>query len=166
MKISESKKFWKQPSVTTRAGRKVTKEKFQPLQRWEHAEPHPTETLVLSYHTRELVSFLRTLHTNKQNVHPETNDGRIRPRGQAENPRAKRPRVIVDLTGEDAEAGDAQIKDERGGVGMVGEEVLVVESQLPPAPVVHLDEDEPDRTRELKQPKSEPSYSSMSSNTY
>ena len=164
MRISESKKFWTQPSVTTRAGRKVTKEKFQPLQRWEHAEDHPAQTLLLYYHTRELVTFLRTFHANKQNVHPEINDGRVRPRGQAENPHAKRARVVVDLTDD-----DANVKVERGGMEMGvtvgGEEVLIVESHLPPAPVVHLDEDEPD-PRELRQPKVEPSLSSTSSNLY
>jgi hypothetical protein len=56
-------KFYKQPSVTTMAGRNITEtEKFIPLLRWKNKSEIPLMTLNLFYHTQEMIQFLKLFH--------------------------------------------------------------------------------------------------------
>lgn len=59
--VGESAKFWKLPSVTTSAGKKVVneKEKFTPLPRWSNKTAEPMATLTLQYHTSAMIEFLK-----------------------------------------------------------------------------------------------------------
>jgi hypothetical protein len=57
-------KFYKQPSVTTMAGRNITEtEKFVPLLRWKNKSENPLTTMNLFYHTQEMIQFLKLFHT-------------------------------------------------------------------------------------------------------
>jgi hypothetical protein len=140
--ISETKKFWTQPSVTTRAGRKVFNEQFNPLQRWENINSTPDHVSILQYHTRELVALLRTIHEQKlaPEGSPAQQGARQRARDASTLPGAKRPRVVVvDLTGDDAPGEQHQTEDdgEREAEG-----ITVVEAPPPEVPVVSLEEEE------------------------
>lgn len=60
-KVSEDKKFWKQASVVTTSGKRVTseKEKFLPLERWENCSNIPIHSLTLQYHQEDVIRLLR-----------------------------------------------------------------------------------------------------------
>jgi hypothetical protein len=89
-------KFWKQPSVTTKAGRKVQKEKFVPLERWENSDRSPFIVMSLRYHTQQFMQILKAQATGT------THSVESYPRRPLSTtaPPAKRSRVMVDLTDE------------------------------------------------------------------
>lgn len=67
--ISENKKFWEQASITTTAGRKITnqKEVFVPLIKWANTSHEPCKTLLLYYHSRQVIEFLQSMENNNSN---------------------------------------------------------------------------------------------------
>lgn len=85
-------KFYKQPSVTTMAGRNIAEtEKFIPLLRWQNKSDIPLTTLSLFYHTHEMIRFLRLFH--------ETSSPGEQPSSLEQSERGKRKyQEIVDLT--------------------------------------------------------------------
>ena len=60
-KISENEKYWKQASVVTTTGNRVTseKEKFLPLNRWENRSVIPIHTMTLFYHQEDVIRLLK-----------------------------------------------------------------------------------------------------------
>lgn len=64
--ISENKKFWEQASVTTTAGRKITnqKEVFVPLIKWSNISHEPCKSLLLYYHSRQVIEFLQVMQND------------------------------------------------------------------------------------------------------
>lgn len=62
-KVSGDHKIWQQPSVTTKAGRRVddNKERFDPLPRWVNLTEAPTETFQVPYHTTDMLDLIDQL---------------------------------------------------------------------------------------------------------
>lgn len=59
-------KFWQQASVSTLGGQVISseKEKFIPLAKWENISSIPLETLVLYYHSVDMIKFLKNPSLN------------------------------------------------------------------------------------------------------
>lgn len=71
--INQNEKFWKQASVTTKAGRKLEedKEKFNPLTRWTNKNKTPLHESNLYYHTLETLLTLKNCFGNNKRNHDE-----------------------------------------------------------------------------------------------
>ena len=82
--VSESKRFWQQASLATCGGRYTEKEKFNPVVRWNNISSEPAKTLVVNYHTLQMLEFMKQLDADDSFVN--------------DNPSK---RNIIDLTLED-----------------------------------------------------------------
>lgn len=60
--VDGDKKFYMQASVGTTGGRKLENiEKFDPLLRWTNKYSHPMTTLILSYHTQDMLNIIEQI---------------------------------------------------------------------------------------------------------
>eukprot|EP00607_Mallomonas_marina_P001126 CAMPEP_0182430514 /NCGR_PEP_ID=MMETSP1167-20130531/41281_1 /TAXON_ID=2988 /ORGANISM="Mallomonas Sp, Strain CCMP3275" /LENGTH=316 /DNA_ID=CAMNT_0024615711 /DNA_START=151 /DNA_END=1101 /DNA_ORIENTATION=+ len=64
-------KLLSQPSITTRAGRKIdaSKETFAPLQKWINCSSEPVETIIMPYHSSEMISLLLSIGRDENQSH-------------------------------------------------------------------------------------------------
>lgn len=60
--VEGDKKFYMQASVGTTGGRKLENiEKFDPLLRWKNKYNHPMTSLILSYHTQDMLNIIEQI---------------------------------------------------------------------------------------------------------
>jgi hypothetical protein len=62
--LSSDKKFWQQASLTTRGGRNLQKESFHPIVKWKNTSSHPAKTLIINYHTPEMLKLKESIEIN------------------------------------------------------------------------------------------------------
>ncbi len=79
--FSETQKFYSIPSVTTVAGRSYDqREVFKPILRWRNKSDVPISTVILRYHTRQIVSLLNDI--TAEDVGVSDTNSRKRPRDE------------------------------------------------------------------------------------
>ncbi len=66
--LSENKKFWQQASVVTNAGRDVNKEKFEPIVKWTNISSSPCRTIIINYHTREMLRVMKSIEEDSGSI--------------------------------------------------------------------------------------------------
>lgn len=100
----ESQKFYKQASVVTSCeGRTLNAaEKFVPIVRWKNKYSEPMATLILNYHTTEMINLLAMMHSASSN-------------GESKESSSKRDResVLVNLVDESDEEKERLKREKR-----------------------------------------------------
>ena len=121
-KVSESKKFWQQASVTTSAGRHIEseKEKFTPLPMWKNISSTPNYEMSLNYHTSEMIQFIRTFSEHQKKVQANTAAAAAAASSGGAGSKRKRKEpaaapVVVDLTLDDDDNNNDGGDDNAGG---------------------------------------------------